>query len=144
VQRQFNGASSHLEYQEAIKKEASNAAMFFTADAQSSRNSTIFVNQVVKGMHAALAVKGIEVCKKKCYNQGHKTINNNGVSISPQKHGGGASPSHLEKKIATIVCALREWKFSVFPEEVRKWAAKAIEGTKYAACFIEGTPTVGW
>ena len=63
-QRQFKGASSHLEYQEAIKEEAAIAAKLFTAAAQTSGAPAVSVNLVVKGMHAALAAKGIEVCRK--------------------------------------------------------------------------------
>jgi len=71
--------------------------------------------------------------QKSCYTQVHKTIDNNGVSISLHKPGGGALPSHSEKEIATIVRALRERKFPVFLEEIRKWATEVIEGTEYAA-----------
>ncbi len=32
----------------------------------------------------------------------------------------------------------------MFPEDVLKWAEKAIEGTDYARFFPDGKPTRGW
>ena len=71
-------------------------------------------------------------------------VTNKSISISPQKSRGSALPSAIEKRIATIVRGLRERKFPVFSEEVRRWAAEAIEGTDYAEYFVDGKPTVAW
>jgi hypothetical protein len=52
-------------------------------------------------------------------------------------------PSNIEKNIAEMVKHLREQKYPVFPDDVLKWAAEAIEGTDYAAFFPSGMPTRG-
>ena len=43
-----------------------------------------------------------------------------------------------------MVKHLRERQFPVFPEEVIKWTADAIENTEYADYFPNGIPTRGW
>ena len=53
-------------------------------------------------------------------------------------------PSKIEKDIAMLVKLLREQKFPVFPDDVMKWAAEAIEGTPYASYWDDGVPTRGW
>ncbi len=42
-----------------------------------------------------------------------------------------------------MVKHLRENQFPVFPEEVTKWTANAIENTEYADYFSNGIPTRG-
>jgi hypothetical protein len=95
-------------------------------------------------MQRDLWARSVDVCKSTCRIHVKKALGNNCVVVSPQKPGGLALPSYLEKKIANCVRALRQRKFHVFPEEVLRWAAEAIEGTEYAAYFKGGKPTTGW
>ncbi len=73
-----------------------------------------------------------------------KAIDNIHVELDPQRNGDQALPSIIEKNIAEMVKHLREQKYPVFPDDVLKWAAEAIEGTDYAAFFPNGMPTRGW
>jgi hypothetical protein len=73
-----------------------------------------------------------------------KVLSNECVGISPQKLGEQALPSHIEKRVANVVRALRERKMPVFPEEILKWAADAVERTDYAHYFIDCKPTAEW
>ena len=63
-----------------------------------------------------------------------KTAFDNGcVGQEPQRNVGQSLPSKIEKDIASMAKLLREHKIPVFPEDVMKWAAEAIEGTPYAS-----------
>ena len=73
-----------------------------------------------------------------------KALDNGCVGIDPQRNGGQALPSAIEKHIADMVKYLREQSFLVFREDVLKWAEEAIEGTQYAQYFKNGKPTRGW
>ncbi len=52
-------------------------------------------------------------------------------------------PSAIKKEIAETVKHLREKNYPVFPENVLKLAAEAIEGTEHASYFLGGKPTRG-
>jgi len=43
-----------------------------------------------------------------------------------------------------MVKFIRERQFPVFPDQVMKWTADAIEGTVYASYFLNGVPNKGW
>ncbi len=53
-------------------------------------------------------------------------------------------PASIEKEIAENAKHMREQHYPVFPEDVMKWAAKAIAGTDPDSYFPAGTPTRGW
>ncbi len=95
-------------------------------------------------MQAAMRVNGVDLSRSSCIRHINRALNNNCVGISPQKLGGVALPSSIEKNIGMMVKHLREKHFPVFPEEVIKWTADAIENTKYADYFPNGIPTRGW
>jgi hypothetical protein len=62
--------------------------------------------------------RGVEIAKSTCWADFLRVIDNNFVGLSPQKPGGVAMPSQLEKEIANVDRRLRERKFPVFLEEV--------------------------
>jgi hypothetical protein len=95
-------------------------------------------------MQAALMENGISLHVSTCREQAKRALANNCVGVDPQRKGGQALPSAVEKEIADMVKHLREQKFPVFPEDVLKWAAEAIEGTGAASYFPDGKPTRGW
>ena len=137
LHRPFKGASSHLDYQEALKDEASAAALRFRAAQETAAvGETQSFNNAVTGMRAALEARGVEVCQSTCWTYLQTTIDNNYQGVSPQKQGGTALPSYLEKRVANVVRNFRGKKFPVFREEVLNWAAEAIKDTEYASYFV--------
>jgi hypothetical protein len=143
--RPFKGASSHLDYQEALMVEASAVAARFKAVQESAAvGETPSFNNTVKGMRVALAARGVEFCQSTCWTHLQTAIDNNYVGVSPQNPGGTALPSYLEKRVANVVRNLREKKCMVFREEVLNWAAETIKDTEYASYFAGGRPTIAW
>ncbi len=141
LQKPFKGAISHLEYQEILKVEASAAATKFKAAQESADvGETPSLNKVVKGLRAALTERGVEVFRSTCWAYLQKAIDNNFVGVSPQKQGGSALSSHLEKRVAAVVRNLRAKKFPVFREEVLKWAEDAIADTEFVPIFWKASP----
>jgi hypothetical protein len=45
-------------------------------------------------------------------------------------------PSAIEKDFTETVKHLRENHYPVFPDDVMKWTAEAIEGTNHASYFV--------
>ena len=145
LQRPFKGAPSHLEYQQIMKEEATAAALRMIANPHSDISPTgVSLNEAAKGMTQAVEARRVTVCLSTCKTQIKKALGNNGKGVSPQKPGGVALPSSIEKKIAKVVRDLRQRKFPVFPEEIMRWAGEMIDGTEYASYFPDGMPTVGW
>jgi hypothetical protein len=64
-----------------------------------------------------------------------KALDNGCVGIEPQRKGGQALPTSIQKNIAETIKAFREQKYPVFPNDILTWAAEAIEGTPYASFF---------
>ncbi len=115
------GASSHLDYQEALKVEASASAVRFKVAQESAAVSeTSSMNRSVNGMRTTLAAIGIEIARSTCWTHFQKEIDNNFIGVSPQKAGGVALPSHLDKRVANVVGTLCGKNFFVFREEVPK------------------------
>ena len=81
--------------------------------------------------------RGVEICQSTCWTHLNKAIDNNNVGLSPQKLGGAALPSHLEKRIANVA-------WNLFMEEVVQWVEEAIKETEYADYFTNGKPTTTW
>ena len=79
-----------------------------------------------------------------CREHAKHALMNNCIGIEPQRNGGQALPSAIEKSIANMVKFLREQSFPVFPDDVMRWAADEIQGMEYAAYFPDGVPTRGW
>jgi hypothetical protein len=73
-----------------------------------------------------------------------KILDTGCVGIDPQRSGGHALPSTIEKRIADMVKHLRVQYYPVFPEDVLKWAEEAIEGNVYAKYFPEVKPNREW
>jgi hypothetical protein len=139
-QRRFpkacHGLENHLVCQEMMKAKATVASAFVSAG--------ISMNVVAFRMMDSLRAKDIEVSKNTCITHIKNAINNGGMGISPQKTGGCALPSSIEKKIASSVIALRRLKFPVFPDEVMKRAGEAIAGIPFTDMFENGCPGRGW
>jgi hypothetical protein len=95
-------------------------------------------------MQTALLVNGVTLHASTCREHVKKALDNGCVGIDPQRSGGQALPSAIEKQIADQVKYLREQHYPVFSEDVLKWAEEAIEGTVYAKYFPDGKPTRGW
>ncbi len=129
--------ASHMEYQEFCKAEATHFSCLI-------RDTGLSMNKASKEMKNALLAKGVDIHPTTCTMHIKASLNNNCVGISPQKTGGVALPSSIEKEIGKMVEVRRERDFPVFPEEVIKWAAVRIEGTQYADYFQGGIPTRGW
>jgi len=55
-----------------------------------------------------------------CYTHVKRAIANNGVAVCPQKFGGSAMPSHIEKRIANVVRKLRERKLNTYSKQFRR------------------------
>ncbi len=66
------------------------------------------------------------------------------IGLDPQRNGGQALPSYIEKEFALTMKHLQEQLFPVFPDYVMKWAAEAIAETEYASYFPDAKPTRGW
>ncbi len=84
-------------------------------------------------MQAALMAKGVSLCNGTCRKHVMAAMANGYIGLDPQRNGGQALPSYIEKDIALTVKNLREQLFPVFPDDVMKWAAEAIAGTEYAS-----------
>ena len=67
-----------------------------------------------------------------CRDHVKKALDNGCVGKDPQRSGGQALPSPIEKQIADMVKHLREQSLPVFREEVLKLTEEAIEGTDCA------------
>jgi hypothetical protein len=141
--RLFKEAASHLEYQDLMKEKATSTASLYLSNQYFGESSTSMA-RAVKEMQESLTSAGMEVCDTSCYTHVKKTIANNGVGLSPQKPGGVALPSHIEKRVANVVRTLRARKLPVFQSEVLKWAEEEIKGTEYGKYFVNGNPTIGW
>ncbi len=67
LQWPFKGASSHLDYQEVLKVEASAAAVRFKVTQESAVvGETPSINKAVKGMRTAIAARDIEIAISTC------------------------------------------------------------------------------
>jgi hypothetical protein len=86
-------------------------------------------------MQAALMEHGISLHESTCRERVKKALNNGCVGIDSQWNRGQALPSSIENNIAETAKHLREQKYPLFPDDVTKWAAEAIEGTFYASLF---------
>ena len=95
-------------------------------------------------MRTVLTARGVEVCQSTCWTHLQNAIDNNYVGVSPQKPCGSALPSHLENRVANVIRNLRGKKFSVFREEVLKWAEEAIVDIEDARYFVGGKLSLGW
>ncbi len=95
-------------------------------------------------MAAALMENGVSLHPSTYREHVKRALANGCIGLDPQRNGGQALPSPIEKDIAKKVMHLRERQFPVFPDDIRKWAAEAIEGTAHTAYFTNGRPTSGW
>jgi hypothetical protein len=119
----YHGASSYLVYQEACKVATTTAS-------RRVRDEGFIVFKAASEMYATLETnEGVLIADRHCRNLIKSAIANGYNGISPQKPGGQALPSSVEKSIALIVKGLRERHFPVFSEEVLSWAAIEIKGT---------------
>ena len=75
--------------------------------------------------------EGVFISDRHCRTLINSAIRNGFNDISPQKLGGQALLSSVEKSIALVVKGLREQHFPVFSEEVMSWAAIEIKDTVY-------------
>ncbi len=92
-------------------------------------------------MQAALKEKGVSLHESTCRVQLKRALHNGCIGLDPKRTGGQALPSAIEKEVAEIVKRVREQHYPVFPDDVLKWAAEAIEGTDTASYFLDGKPT---
>ncbi len=85
LHRSFRGASSHLDYQEALKVEASAAAVRFKAAQESAGvGETRSINKAGKGMRATLTARAVEIPRSTCWTHFRKVIDiNKCVGVSP-------------------------------------------------------------
>lgn len=98
-------------FQEVMKAEATAAALRMFNNPHSSINPTgVSLNEAAKGMIDVVKAKGVYVSVSTCKTQIKKALGNNGKGVSPQKPGGVALPSSIEKKIAKI------WSRTTFKE----------------------------
>ena len=68
LRRPCKGASSHLDYHEALKAKASAvAARFKAAQEFAAVGETPSFNNAVHGMRIALTARGVEVCQSTCW-----------------------------------------------------------------------------
>jgi hypothetical protein len=132
-----HGANNFLRYQELVKVES-------TAASLRDRDENMSHREASKSMQAALLENGVTLHASTCRDHMEKALGNGCVGIDPQRNGGQALPSTIEKQIAEPVKHLREQSFSVFREDVLKWAEEAIEGTDSAQYFKNGKPTWVW
>jgi hypothetical protein len=126
LKRNAYGAESCIEYQEACKAEA-------TAPSLLIRNQNISYRGAAKSMQAALMVKCVSVQVSTCRDQVMRAMANGYVGLDPQRNGGQALPSSIEKENALNVKHMREQFSPLFQEDVIKWAVEAIAGTDYAS-----------
>ena len=133
----FKGAATHQEYQELVKSAAREAG-------SSILDRGVSVNAAAKAMQAALRAQGVTLSHSACMIWAKKARDNGCTNLTPQKPGGVLVADSIEKMIANSVRAMREMKFPVFPEDVKAWCAKEIEGTQYAQNFPDGKPSDGW
>jgi hypothetical protein len=131
------GADSFLQYQELVKAET-------TATSLRVRDENLPYREAGKSMQAAVLENDVTLHASTCRYYVKKALDNGCVGIDPQRNGGQALPSTIEKQIADMVKYLRELSFLVFREDVLKWADEAIAGTDYAQYFQNGKPTRGW
>jgi len=96
-----------------------------------------------KSMQAALKEKGVSLHESTYRVQLKRALHNGCIGLDPQRSGGQALPSAIEKKIAEVVKRMREQPYPVFSDDVLKWAAEAIEGVDAASYFPDGKPTKG-
>ena len=135
--RPFKGAKSHQDYQIAVKTEVAAAVQDFN-----ERGFT--VRKAALGVRERLSHQGISLGLRKCSEHVTSALSNDGVPFTPQKPGGVYVSSAIESRIAALVKHLRSRKLPVFPEDVMAWCSSLIEGTHYAANFIDGQATEGW
>jgi hypothetical protein len=121
--KSYHGASSYIVYQEACKVAATDAS-------KRVRDEGLSIRQAAKDMSATLFNDdGISISRNRCIIHIKSTIATGYNGVSPQKPGGQALPSFIEKSIANKVKRLREQRFTVFPDDVMAWAAIEIKGT---------------
>jgi len=66
-----------------------------------------------------------------------RALDNVSVGLDPQRNEDQAlPPSAIEKDFTETVKHLRENHYPVFPDDVMKWTAEAIEGTNHASYFV--------
>ena len=102
------------------------------------------MNVAALQMGGALRAKDVVASRNTCVTHIKTVIDNRGIGVPPQKLGGCALPPAMEKKFAANVKALMSMKFSVFPDEVMKWAAEEIAGTLDADMFENRYHGRGW
>ena len=137
LKKHVRGADSFLRYQTACKAEATEASILI-------RDQNMSYRAAGKSMQAAPKEKGVLLHESTCRVQLIRALHNGCISLDPQRSGGQALPSAIEKDIAEVVKRMREQHYPVFPDDVLKWAAEAIEGTDAASYFPDGKPTKGW
>ena len=108
LQKPYHGAKSHNEYQEMCKFNATTFSCLV-------RDTNMLVNVAATGMHKAMFDNGVNLSIVSCTRQFAKAINNGCVGVSPQKSGGVALPSSIEKSIGQMVKYLRERRFLFSP-----------------------------
>ena len=111
LKKPTRGAGSWLQYQELCKTEATAASLLV-------RDQNYSHSRAGKSMQAALMENGVSLHVSTCREQVKRALANNCVGVDPQRNGGQALPSTVEKDIANMVQHLREQKFPVFPEDV--------------------------
>jgi len=95
-------------------------------------------------MHAALMEHEVSLATFTYRKQVMRAMANGCVGVDPQRSGGRALPSTIEKEIAKSAKHLREQHYPVFPECIIKCAVEAIEGTDHTSYFPDGKPNRGW
>ena len=98
---------NHLAYQEAMKEEATVVCFIVSIG--------LSMNVAALQMMDALRTKDVVVSRNICVTHMKTAIDNGGIGVSPQKPGGCALPSAMEKKFAASGKALKRMKFPVSP-----------------------------
>ena len=121
-----HGAGTFFVYQELCVEEPTGASILVRVQGFSFLCAG-------RATQAALIEKCIFLHESTCHAIVKIAFDNGCVGQEPQRNGGQALPSKIDKDITKTVKLLMEMHFPVFPDDLMKWAAEAIKGTPYAS-----------
>lgn len=123
----YHGAENKAAYQQAVKAAVAEVAF---------NRSDLTGRAAGREVSSILAAQGITLSDRSC-NDKVKAARETNVVVTPQPPGGTYVSTSIERRIAEAVAQLRDKEYPVFPEDIKAWCKKEVEGTVWHKNFLD-------